>query len=82
LWLGRRYLIELYSIQEIIFKLEEEGNPALLLLLPKLLAETTVSGSAAGLGCWLVVETVQPTDSALRIAEMFLCSKVMGWYPL
>jgi hypothetical protein len=28
------------------------------------LAESAVSGSAAGLGCWLVVATVQPTRLA------------------
>jgi hypothetical protein len=33
-----------------IFKLEEEGMPALLLHLPKLFAETAVFGSASGLG--------------------------------
>jgi hypothetical protein len=43
------------------FELEEEGNTALLHHLPKLFAESTVSGSAAGLGCGLVVAPVQAT---------------------
>jgi hypothetical protein len=41
------------------FKLEEEENTALLLHLPKLVAETVVFCSAFGLGCRLVVATVQ-----------------------
>jgi hypothetical protein len=41
------------------FKLEEEGNTALLLHLPKLFAETAVIGSTTGLGCRLVVELLQ-----------------------
>jgi hypothetical protein len=44
--------------QNLIFKLEEE-NSALLLLLPKLFAETAVLGSAFGLGCRLVVAAAQ-----------------------
>jgi hypothetical protein len=43
----------------LFFKLEEEENPALLLHLPKLVAETPVFGSASRMGCWLVVATVQ-----------------------
>jgi hypothetical protein len=46
-------------VQVFIFKLEEEENSALLLLLPALIAETTVFGSAPALGCWLVVATPQ-----------------------
>jgi hypothetical protein len=41
------------------FKLEEEGNTALLLLLPKVCAETIIFGSASGLGCRLVVAIAQ-----------------------
>jgi hypothetical protein len=41
---------------------------ALLLHLLKLFAETTVFDSAVSLGCWLVVATVQPTDSILFVA--------------
>jgi hypothetical protein len=44
--------------QEKIFKLEEEGITTLLLHLLKVPVETTISGLAVGLGCWLVVETV------------------------
>jgi hypothetical protein len=44
--------------QVLFFKLEEE-MPALLLHLPKLIAETTVFGSAFGLGCRLVVALSQ-----------------------
>jgi hypothetical protein len=47
---------------ERIFKLEEEGTTALLLHLLKVFAEAAVLGSAIGLGCWLVVATVQPTE--------------------
>jgi hypothetical protein len=43
----------------LFFKLEEEVNATLLLHLPKLFAETTVFGSASGLGCRLVVAIVQ-----------------------
>jgi hypothetical protein len=43
----------------LIFKLEEEGNTALLLLLPTLFAETTVLTLAFGLGCRLVVAIAQ-----------------------
>jgi hypothetical protein len=42
-----------------VFKLEEEGNAALLHHLLKVLAESTVFVWAFGLGCWLVVATVQ-----------------------
>jgi hypothetical protein len=37
-----------------VFNLVEEENIALLLHLPKVFAETSVLGSAFGLGCWLV----------------------------
>jgi hypothetical protein len=43
----------------LIFKLEEEVKPALLLLLPVLIAETTVLDSALGIRCWLVVAIAQ-----------------------
>jgi hypothetical protein len=42
-----------------IFKLEEEKKLALLLHLLKVFAETAVSTSASGLGCWLVVASPQ-----------------------
>jgi hypothetical protein len=48
-------------VHVLFFKLEEEKNPALLLHLPKLLAETTVFGSGSGLGCRLVVASPQAT---------------------
>jgi hypothetical protein len=51
------------SVYGNIFKLEEE-KLTLLLHLPKLFAETAVSGSAFGLGCRLVEATVQPTQLA------------------
>jgi hypothetical protein len=44
----------------LFFKLEEEETLTLLLHLPKLFAETADFGSGSSLGCWLVVETVQP----------------------
>jgi hypothetical protein len=43
----------------LIFKLEEEEKLTLLLLLPRLFAETAVLGSALGTGCWLVVGVTQ-----------------------
>jgi hypothetical protein len=43
----------------LIFKLEEEVKPALLLLLPKRFAETADFGSASDLGCRLVVSFAQ-----------------------
>jgi hypothetical protein len=42
-----------------IFKLEEEEKLALLLHLPKLVAETAVSTSAPGSGCRMVVASPQ-----------------------
>jgi hypothetical protein len=51
-----------------IFKLEEEENTALLLHLHKVFVETADFGSATGSGCYLVVATVQPTDSILIVA--------------
>jgi hypothetical protein len=45
--------------EDLIFKLVEEENPALLLHLPKLFAETTDFGSVFSLGCCLVVAAVQ-----------------------
>jgi hypothetical protein len=46
---------------ENFFKLEEEGNAALLLHLPKLFAEAAVFGSASGFCCRLVVAIAQAT---------------------
>jgi hypothetical protein len=46
-------------VQVLFFKLEEEENPALLLHLPKLFAETAVFGAASLMRCRLVVATVQ-----------------------
>jgi hypothetical protein len=48
-----------YGASSSLFNLEEEGNAALLHHLPGLLVEKAVFGSATGLGCWLVVATVQ-----------------------
>jgi hypothetical protein len=45
------------------FKLEEEGKPALLLL-PALIAESCVFGSAFGSGCCLVVGFAQAIPAA------------------
>jgi hypothetical protein len=42
-----------------IFNLVEEENSALLLHLPKLVAENCFFGSATALGCWLVEATPQ-----------------------
>jgi hypothetical protein len=53
------------------FKLEEEGMSALLLHLLQVNAETAIFGSAFGLGCCLVVEIVQPTDSSLFVASQY-----------
>jgi hypothetical protein len=52
-------LVFLAVAQVLIFKLEEEEESALLLHLPKLLAEDCFFASAAGLGCCLVVAAVQ-----------------------
>jgi hypothetical protein len=60
--------------QVLIFKLEEEGNTALLHHLPVLLAETAFFGSASGLGCVLVVAIVQPAkteNNASSLADTF-----------
>jgi hypothetical protein len=45
--------------QGLIFKLEEEGNLALLIHLLKVFAETAVLLAAVVLGCWLVEVTPQ-----------------------
>jgi hypothetical protein len=47
---------------ELFFKLEEEGNAALLHHLPVLFAETAVFGSASQTGCSLVVATAQAAE--------------------
>jgi hypothetical protein len=59
-------------VRFLFFKLEEEENAALLLHLPKLFAETAVFDSAVGLGCRLVVETVQVWFKKLRLNARFL----------
>jgi hypothetical protein len=46
---------------DLFFKLEEE-KLALLLHLPKVFAETAVLTLASGLGCSLVVETLQAAE--------------------
>jgi hypothetical protein len=50
--------------REIISKLEEEENTALLLHLPKLFAETDFLGSASCSGCRLVVGIAQDSFSS------------------
>jgi hypothetical protein len=50
-----------------IFKLEEEGKPALLLLLPVLFAESAVLVLEFGLGCILVVATAQVVYSWRKV---------------
>jgi hypothetical protein len=50
----------------LFFNLVEEGRAAPLLHLPRLLAESAISGSTAGLGCWLVAVIVQVTKYLLR----------------
>jgi len=52
----------LYQTKTAFIFLLEEGSIALLHHLPKLLAETVVFVSGSGLGCWLVVAIVQPTQ--------------------
>jgi hypothetical protein len=51
----RAGLVDAFVYAKIIFKLEAEEKLALLLLLPKLFAETAVLDSALETGCWLVV---------------------------
>jgi hypothetical protein len=58
----------------LFFKLEEEGNTPLLLHLPKLVAETAVFGSAAGLGCCLVVAIAQANNLVLGVSNLY-CDK-------
>jgi hypothetical protein len=50
---------ETVSVQFLFFKLEEEGMPALLLHLPKIVAETADLPSAFGFCCRLVVAFLQ-----------------------
>jgi hypothetical protein len=64
----KRWIRVGFKLAFLIFKLEEEVNTALLLHLPKVFAETTFFGSASGLGCCLVVATVQATDYILLVA--------------
>jgi hypothetical protein len=51
-----------------IFKLQEEENTTLLLLLPALFAEDCVFSSASGLGCLQVVATPQAPFCGLELA--------------
>jgi hypothetical protein len=52
----------------LFFKLEEEENPALLLHLLQVFAETAFFGSGSGSGLVLVVATVQAIDFPLGMA--------------
>jgi hypothetical protein len=61
LFCGPLYNSRSKFIRFFVFKLEEEGMPALLLHLLKVNAETADSGSAVGFCCRLVVATVQPS---------------------
>jgi hypothetical protein len=54
-------------VRVLFFKLEEEENITLLLLLPANFAETTVFGLASGLSCILVVATAQAVGSVKTI---------------
>jgi len=56
--------------QDLFFKLEEEETPSLLLHLPALFADGCIFGSAAGLGCWLVVGVAQAVQF-LTGSELF-----------
>ncbi len=58
------------GIAVLIFKLEEEGMPTLLLHLPKLVAETAVFCSAAGLDRRLVVAFLQAKKRSRRLFFM------------
>jgi hypothetical protein len=62
---------QLYAI--FIFKIEEE-KPALLLHLPKLVAETVVFGSASGMCCRLVVATPQAPLGNQHSGLLLLCN--------
>jgi hypothetical protein len=61
-FLGFNNYVSLFEVRNgygvLIFKLEEEEKPALLLL-QALFVEDCFFASAAGLGCWLVVATPQ-----------------------
>jgi hypothetical protein len=48
----------------LFFKLEEEENPALLLHLLKVVAETVDFGSVTWMGCWRVVGFAQGSFSS------------------
>jgi hypothetical protein len=61
------YLIAEYNFRAVFFKLEEEGNTALLHHLLKLFAETTVFGFAVVFYCRLVVVIVQPRKDKAAI---------------
>jgi hypothetical protein len=66
----------------LIFKLEEEGMPALLLHLLKLIAETIDFSSAVGLGCRLVVATVQPTQLIKAFSTSSVAKGELGFSPV
>jgi hypothetical protein len=57
-------LLKITVGSNFIFKLDEEENPALLLHLPKLFAETPIFGSAPGSNCRLVVGIAQGSFSS------------------
>jgi hypothetical protein len=55
----------------IFFKLEEEGKPSLLLLLPALYAESAVFEYALWTGCWLVVWIAQAVLAKYLLSDIF-----------
>jgi hypothetical protein len=57
-----------------IFKLEEEVNTALLLLLLKRFAETAVFDSVLWMGCWLVVGVAQAVE--VLVYTLWIISKL------
>jgi hypothetical protein len=59
-------------VQVFIFKLEEEGNTALLLHLPKLFAESSVFWFATGLGCRLVVAIAQAVEAVNSFDKLLI----------
>jgi hypothetical protein len=62
-------------VTQLFFKLEEEGKPALLLLLPALIAEAPVFGSASGLGCRLVEATSTSSSEKQHSGLLLLCQR-------
>jgi len=74
--------IVLSSLRVSNFKLEEEGNTALLLLLPVLFAETTVLWLASGSGCLLVVAVASSLICGERFAvDYFLVEDNDAYLP-